>query len=359
MNQGKSKNNNFKGDEMETGIVKDRRYLEHNMGDFHPESPKRLEAIYRMIEEEVSFPFLDIEPRLASAEEIQWIHTASYFQMIKETPGKERVVLDPDTSTSARSYEVALLAAGGVMKAAEMIMQGKVKSGFAFVRPPGHHAEASRAMGFCLFNNVAVGAEFLLKKHSLQRILIVDWDLHHGNGTQNSFYDRNDVLYFSTHQYPHYPGTGHWSELGEGKGEGCTINVPLSPGKTDSDYLYVYEKLLSPIAEKSRPDFILVSAGFDIYQGDPLGGMRITAEGFGALAHSLKGLAEKHCEERILFVLEGGYNFQGLSTGSREVLFQLSGQKDPPAIQSQASPDIQRELKPIFEQLKKFYPVTP
>lgn len=344
---------------MKTGIVKDMRYMDHNMGDFHPESPKRIEAIYKMIEKDISFPYLTIEPRFATEEEIQWIHTSSYVSAIKATSGKERVALDSDTSTSARSYEVALLAAGGVLKAIELILQGKVQNGFAFVRPPGHHAEASRAMGFCLFNNVAVGAEYLLEKHNHKRILILDWDLHHGNGTQNSFYDRNDVLYFSTHQYPHYPGTGHWSETGQGDGEGFTINVPLSPGKTDSDYLYIFEKLLSPIAEKFQPDFILVSAGFDIYEGDPLGGMQITAEGFGALANALMRLAGKHCKDRILFALEGGYNLQGLSAGSKEVLLQLSGQKESSGIQPGASQAAQRELQPIFENLKKFYSVTP
>jgi acetoin utilization deacetylase AcuC-like enzyme len=345
--------------EMKTGIVKDMRYMEHNMGDFHPESPKRIEAIYQMIEKDISFPYLTIEPRAATEEEIQWVHTSSYVSKIKATSGKERVALDPDTSTSARSYEVALLAVGGVLKAIELILQRKVQNGFAFIRPPGHHAEASRAMGFCLFNNVAVGAEYLLKKHNHKRILIMDWDLHHGNGTQNSFYDRNDVLYFSTHQYPHYPGTGHWSETGQGDGKGFTINVPLSPGKTDSDYLYIFEKLLFPIAEKFQPDFILVSAGFDIYEEDPLGGMKITAEGFGALTHALMRLADKHCKDRILFALEGGYNLQGLSTGSKEVLLQLSGQKESPGIQPDASQAVHRELQPIFKNLKKFYPVNP
>jgi acetoin utilization deacetylase AcuC-like enzyme len=344
---------------MKTGIVKDLRYMEHNMGDFHPESPKRLEAIYRMIEKDIEFPYLTIEPRAATEEEIHWVHTSSYVSTIRATSGKERVVLDPDTSTSARSYEVALLAAGGVLKAIELIIKGKIQNGIAFVRPPGHHAEASRAMGFCLFNNVAVGSEYLLKKQGQKRILIVDWDLHHGNGTQNSFYSRNDVLYFSTHQFPHYPGTGHWSETGGGDGEGFTINVPLSPGKTDSDYLYIFEKLLFPIAEKFQPDFILVSAGFDIYKDDPLGGMQITAEGFGALANALMRLAGKHSGGRILIALEGGYNLQGLSAGSKEVLLQLSGQKKQPDIPAIAGPDTQRELKPVFETLEKFYPVTP
>lgn len=344
---------------METGIVKDLRYLEHTMGEFHPESPNRLEAIYRMIDEEIAFPYLTIEPRAATEKEIQWVHTSSYVSTIKATAGKERVVLDPDTSTSARSYEVALLAAGGVLKALELILQGKVKNGFAFVRPPGHHAEASRAMGFCLFNNVAIGAEYLLNTQGQKRILIVDWDLHHGNGTQRSFYKRSDVLYFSTHQYPHYPGSGHWSETGQDDGDGYTINVPLSPGKTDSDYLYIFEKLLSPVTQKFQPDFIIVSAGFDIYEGDPLGGMRITAEGFGALANALMRLADKHCKDRILFALEGGYNLRGLSFGSKEVLLQLSGQKKQPDIPAEASADTKRELQPIFEILKKFYPVHP
>jgi acetoin utilization deacetylase AcuC-like enzyme len=214
-------------------------------------------------------------------------------------------------------------------------------------------------MGFCLFNNVAVGAEYLLKKHKQQRILIMDWDLHHGNGTQNSFFDRNDVLYFSTHQFPHYPGTGHWSETGKGDGEGFTINVPLSPGKTDSDYLYIFETILSPVTEKFRPDFILVSAGFDIYEGDPLGGMQISAEGFGALANVLMRLAEKHCKGRILFALEGGYNLEGLSSGSEEVLLQLSGQKEAPHILPKASEAAERELQPIVKHLKKYYPVGP
>jgi acetoin utilization deacetylase AcuC-like enzyme len=344
---------------METGIVKDLRYMDHNMGEFHPESPKRIEAIYQMIDKDISSPYLTIEPRPANEEEIQWVHTSNYVSAIKATSGKERVVLDPDTSTSAKSYEVALLAAGGVLKAIELILKGKIKNGFAFVRPPGHHAEASRAMGFCLFNNVAVGAEYLLKKQGYKRILIMDWDLHHGNGTQNSFYTRNDVMYFSTHQFPHYPGTGHWREIGQGDGEGFTINIPLSPGKTDSDYLYIFEKLLSPIAEKYRPDFILVSAGFDIYKGDPLGGMQITAEGFGALANALMRLSHKHCEDRILFTLEGGYNLQGLSSGSKEVLHQLSGQKKRPDIPAEGSKGTKQELQPIFEHLKEFYPVTP
>ncbi len=226
---------------MKTGVLRDNRYLEHDMGDFHPENPRRLEAIYKMLDDEITFDFSTIEPRVGTKEEIQWIHTESHVHSIKETAGRERVMLDPDTSTCARSYEVATLAVGGVLKTAELIMDGDIKNAFAFIRPPGHHAEASQAMGFCLFNNVAVAAEYLMRKHGLERILIVDWDLHHGNGTQHSFDQSKDVLYFSTHQFPHYPGTGHWSETGKGEGEGYTVNIPLRAGKTDQDYAYIFE----------------------------------------------------------------------------------------------------------------------
>ena len=342
---------------MKTGIVMDRRYMEHNMGDYHPESPHRLEAIYRMVESEISFDYRKIEPRAAGEEEIQWIHTKSHFERIKSTEGKTRMVLDPDTSTSARSYEAAMLAAGGVMKAAELIMQGQVKNAFAFVRPPGHHAEASRAMGFCLFNNIAIGAEFLLRKHLCERILVVDWDLHHGNGTQHSFYNRKDVLYFSTHQFPHYPGTGYWDETGSGEGTGYTVNVPLSAGKSDQDYLHIFERILSPIAEAFRPEFILVSAGFDISGKDPLGGMRVSDQGFGALAESLIRLAGRVAGNRILFALEGGYDLEALRSGCKQVLLQMAGAAEKPGIEPEASPHARQELQPVIETQRRHWPL--
>lgn len=342
---------------MRTGIVKDWQYTEHNMGAFHVENPKRIEAIYHMVEKEISFPLLEIKPRPAKEEEIQTVHSPSYIKAIKETSGKERVHLDPDTATSSRSYEVALLAAGGLLEAIDLIMDGKIKNGFALVRPPGHHAETSRAMGFCLFNNVAVGAEYLIKKHGLKRILIIDWDLHHGNGTQHSFYDRNDVLYFSTHQFPHYPGTGYWDETGQGNGEGFTVNVPLSSGKTDEDYLFAYRKILSPIAALFKPEFILVSAGFDIYKADPLGGMNISDEGFGALTSEFLDSAKDFSKERILFTLEGGYDLNGLREGVKQVLLQLSGEAKKPEIEDKISSITERELTPVFETQKKYWKI--
>lgn len=342
---------------MRTGLVKDWQYMEHNMGAFHPESPQRIEAIYRMIEKEITFPFSEIKPRPATEKEIQMVHSPSYVQAIKGTAGKERVILDPDTATSSRSYEIALLAAGGMLKAIDLIMEGKIKNGFALVRPPGHHAESAGAMGFCLFNNVAIGAEYLIKKHNLKRVLIVDWDLHHGNGTQHSFQKRNDVLYFSAHQFPHYPGTGYWDETGAEKGEGFTVNVPLAPGKTDEDYLFIFQKILSPITTAFKPEFILVSAGFDISQNDPLGGMLVSEEGFGAMAWELVSLARELCQDRLLFTLEGGYDLQGLQLGIKHVLLQLGGEEKKPAIKAEGSSSLQEELVPIIQTQKKYWPL--
>jgi len=342
---------------MTIGIVKDLRYLKHDMGSFHVESPGRLEAIYKMIETEIDFPLTIIEPRPASEEEIGFIHSSSYVKFISQTAGKERVYLDPDTSTSAGTYEAALLAAGGLMKAADSIMEGKIRSGFALVRPPGHHAEADQAKGFCVFNNVAIAAEYLVRKYGLKRILIADWDLHHGNGTQNAFYQRKDVLFFSTHQFPFYPGSGFWDEVGEDAGEGFTVNVPLSAGKTDEEYLFIYRNILGPIAAAYKPEFILVSAGFDIYADDPLGGMLVTGEGFGALAAELMGLAGKLARDRILFTLEGGYSLEGLADGVREILQQLSGRKAPPAIRADISITTQKEIAPVIDIQRRFWPL--
>ena len=341
---------------MTTGIVKDWIFLEHKAGLYHPESPARLEAIYGMIDGDAAFTgFPIIAPRPATENEIRFIHTPEYIELVRKTAGKEQAALDPDTSTSARSYEVALLAAGSLLRAADFIMEGKVRNAFAFIRPPGHHAEAHRAMGFCLFNNVAVAAEHLVRNSGLKRIMIVDWDLHHGNGTQHSFYRRKDVLYFSTHQFPYYPGTGWWNEIGAGEGEGYTFNVPLTPGKTDADYLFIFRNILSAVAAKFQPEFIIVSAGFDIGEGDPLGGMQVSADGFGALAAELLGIAEAQSRGKILFVLEGGYDLGALRDGSREVLLQMAGLKPQPVVKAAASEEVKNELAPAFSLLKKYW----
>lgn len=338
----------------QTGIVIDRRYLDHNMGAFHVETPRRLEAILSLVEREIVFPYLSITPREALEEELCWIHTPEYVASIRATAGKPAVMLDPDTSTSAMSYETALLAAGGLLQSLDHICDQDIRNAFAPVRPPGHHAEAGRAMGFCLFNNVAVAAEYLLRRKGFQKVLIVDWDIHHGNGTQNSFLDRDDILYFSTHQFPHYPGTGHWQETGRGQGEGFTLNVPLSSGKTDADYLHIFRSILSPVARQFHPDAILVSAGFDVAASDPLGGMRITAQGFAALTRELMDLAQDLCRDVLLIALEGGYDLEALAQGSQAVLLQLNGAPRPD-VPDLPSPQLAGELGPMREHFTRYW----
>ncbi len=340
-----------------TGIVKDPRYLEHDMGAYHVESPRRLAAIYKMLEAETDLPLTFVEPRFATNKEIGLIHHPAYVQFIQETAGRDRVYLDPDTSTSAHTYETALLAAGGLLRASDLIMEGKIRNGFALVRPPGHHAESDHAKGFCIFNNVAIAAEYLVRKYGMKRILIADWDLHHGNGTQNAFYARNDILYFSTHQFPYYPGSGYWDEIGYGAGEGFTVNVPLSPGKTDEDYLFIYKRILGPIAADYNPQFILVSAGFDNCANDPLGGMLVSGEGFAALAEELLSMAQSQAQGRILLTLEGGYSLEGLADGVHQVLLQLGGRKTPPAVRPEISAATRKEISPVIDIQKKYWPV--
>lgn len=309
-----------------TGIVADRRYMDHDPGFGHPESPDRLLAIYAMLDdEEMRKRLLRIEPRLAATGEIAFVHNRSYIERVASTAGVACTALDFDTVTSEDSYEAALLAAGGLMNAVASIMSGAVKNAFAFVRPPGHHAEAGRSGGFCIFNNVAIAAAYARRKHDIKRILIVDWDLHHGNGTQHSFYDDPGILYFSTHQSPFYPGTGSISEMGRGSGEGYTVNVPLPRGQGDADYLWIFRKLLEPLALEYNPDFILVSAGFDICHGDSLGGMSVTEQGCANLTRVLMNIADRCCKGRLAATLEGGYNTTMMTRSAKTVLNEMSG----------------------------------
>jgi acetoin utilization deacetylase AcuC-like enzyme len=321
-----------------TGIVKDRRYLKHSAGFAHPESPERLAAIYEMLENPImSWKFTEIEPREATHEEIATIHSSSYIDFIASTAGKDCVMLDPDTATSPETYQIAKLAVGGVCNAINDVITGNVDNAFAFVRPPGHHAEHNAAAGFCVFNNVAIGAMHTLLKYNMKRVLIVDWDLHHGNGTQHIFYKDPRVLYFSTHQYPYYPGTGDMDEIGQGKGEGYTVNVPLRGGAGDSDYIKIFRRILEPVALEFNPELVLLSAGFDIYYQDPLGSMRVTPNGFAALARILLNIADSCCQGRFVAVLEGGYHVQGLTKSVKAVLEEMLDETHCPEEQLSAS----------------------
>jgi acetoin utilization deacetylase AcuC-like enzyme len=308
-----------------TIALTDYRYLNHVTKDGHPESPQRLMAIFEMLKEHDIINTIEIiSPRAASKEEISFNHATHYIEQIEKTAGKNITYLDPDTTTSEGSWEAAIFAVGAVLTGIDMILEKKADSGFALVRPPGHHAEHARAMGFCLFNNIAIGAYYLLLKYNFKRILIVDWDIHHGNGTQNSFYTNPHVLYFSTHQFPYYPGSGSFEETGEQNGKGFTVNVPLSGGQGDRDYLMIFNEILRPIAKEYKPEFILVSAGYDIYHYDPLGTMSITPQGFYYMTHILNKIADELCDGRILFTLEGGYHIQGIAESVKQTLRALS-----------------------------------
>ena len=338
------------------GIVRHPIYREHDMGSFHPESPERLQAIEDAINQTTfRTPLVEISPRPALTKELQRVHSLSYIHQISSTSGKN-VQLDPDTSTSPKSYEAALMAAGGAIAAVDWVLEEKGKQSLALVRPPGHHAEDDRAMGFCIFNNIAIAAKHAIEDKKTQRILIVDWDLHHGNGTQHTFYSDNRVLYFSTHQYPYYPGTGSLQEIGEGKGEGYTVNVPLDVGNGDTEYANIFRHILTPIALDYKPEIILVSAGFDIHAGDPLGGMNVTDKGFSRLTDILMNIAAKTCGGKIAFTLEGGYNVEGEAKALIEIIHTLEGnipfnRKEWIARENQ---DL-KKITPTIERIKSIY----
>lgn len=309
-----------------TAIFKDDLFLHHKPGYYHVESPERLSVIYKELGRTAGnglFSFPSFAP--ASHAQLERVHTPAYVARVAATAGKDHTSLDPDTQTSPQSYDAACLAAGAVIRAAEMLAGNEIDNGIALVRPPGHHAEADRAMGFCLFNNIAVGAQYALDYLKMKRVFIVDWDLHHGNGTQHVFSHTNQVFYFSIHQYPYYPGSGGLAEVGSGRGEGFTINVPLAGGQDERVYGRIFRELLTPVVRQYRPDIIMVSAGFDICRGDPLGMMAVTREGFGYMTRILVDLAEEVCDGRLLVVLEGGYHLDGLRDGVLAVIGELAG----------------------------------
>jgi acetoin utilization deacetylase AcuC-like enzyme len=298
-----------------TGLVYHPAYLEHDMGAGHPESPHRLRAIMQHLERSgTAAKVTNIEARHAEEEWITQIHSPSYVAALKKhRPTSGRVALDPDTTMSPGSLPAAYLAAGGALAAVDAIMRGEVEHAFCAVRPPGHHAETARAMGFCLFNNVAIAARYIQKKYGLTRVLIVDWDVHHGNGTQHSFEQDPSILFFSTHQYPHYPGTGRATEKGIGAGEGFTINVPMEAGDGDDEYHAVFMKVLLPAADAFKPDFVIISAGFDAHRDDPLASMGLTEAGYSDLSGLVVGIAKRHAQGRLLSALEGGYHLASLA----------------------------------------------
>ena len=336
---------------MPTGLVDDPRFLDHVAPYGHPEHPGRLKAIRARFEADgLASRCVCVPAREAANEELRRIHTAAHVRAVDATASSDFQALDPDTYTSRGSAEAARLAAGGLVDLASEVLSGRLANGFALLRPPGHHAEADRAMGFCLYNNVAVAARAVQAAGSCERVLIVDWDVHHGNGTQHSFWDDPSVLYFSTHQFPFYPGTGAAEEAGGGKGRGFNVNVPWPAGMGDADHLSAFDRLLLPIARSFSPDLVLVSAGFDAAAGDLLGGMRVSPGGYAALTERLLSLADG----RLVLALEGGYNLDAIARSAAACLRVLLGEESPHDFGS-VSPAGARKIEETIEVQREFW----
>jgi acetoin utilization deacetylase AcuC-like enzyme len=299
-----------------TGIAFDLELKKHDTGPGHPEQPARLTAVINKLESTGLLQQLKrIPSRSAVREELELVHTGPYIDLVsREVSQNRRQLSTGDTDINPQSDVVARLAAGSVLSAVDAVFEKSATTAFCAVRPPGHHASAARGMGFCLYNNIALAARYAQKRFGAERVLIVDWDVHHGNGTQDIFYQDGSVLFFSTHQSPWYPGTGARNEQGEGKGEGKIINCPFRAGAGRSEILGAVRELLIPAADAFHPDLILLSAGFDSRLGDPLGQFTLEDRDFSDLTSMMRELAGGHCQDRLVSVLEGGYSLEGLAS---------------------------------------------
>ncbi len=298
-----------------TGFVFHQHYLDHDTGPGHPERPDRLRAI------ETHLTTTGLWNKLhhliidrAKEEWILKVHASKHLKFIRDACERGMEVLDEgDTHACPSSFDVALLAVGGVLAAVDNVVNGLLENAFCAVRPPGHHAEQNRVMGFCLFNNVAIAARYAQAVYNVQRIAIIDWDVHHGNGTQQIFYDDNSVLYISLHQFPFYPGTGSRAERGTGQGEGYTLNIPMREGSGSKEYLDAFRMEILPTLDSYRPELIFISAGFDAHKDDPLANINLTEESFAAMTSMMMEAADKYCHGKLVSVLEGGYHLRALS----------------------------------------------
>jgi acetoin utilization deacetylase AcuC-like enzyme len=301
------------------GVVSDRRYRDHEGPRGHPERPERLAAVGDAIAARGD-ALIPVAARAAQPEEILRVHGRGHLDLLEQAARRAPVRLDADTYVCSESLEVAKLAVGGAIDLVRAVCRGELDAGLAAIRPPGHHAEADRAMGFCLLNNAAIAARAAQAEERVGRVLLIDWDVHHGNGTQHSFEEDPSVLYASTHQFPYYPGTGDFDETGSGAGEGTTVNVPLPAGCGDAEYVGVFQRVIAPVARAYRPQLILVSCGFDAHRDDPLASMQVSGDGFRAMAACVRELADALCGGRLVLLLEGGYAVSGLREGTDAVL---------------------------------------
>jgi acetoin utilization deacetylase AcuC-like enzyme len=336
---------------LRVALYDDPLFLQHDAGFGHPERPERVEAIAEGLRVSGLAARMSARPpRDATPDELLRVHTRDHVESVAAGAG-QTVRFDPDTQAGPRSYAAALRAAGAVADAVDRVLEGALDRAFCLCRPPGHHAEADRAMGFCLFNNVAVAAARALD-HGLARVLIVDFDVHHGNGTQHIFEDDPRVLYLSSHAFPFYPGTGALSEVGRGAGAGFTVNLPLPDGMNDGDYARLYREVVEPIGRAFAPELVLVSAGFDAFGGDPLAGMQLTAAGYAELTQVVLGCAEG--ARGVVVALEGGYDLQGLASSASAVARGLLGETAPPV---QPSARVRPLVDAFRRHLAPYWPV--
>jgi acetoin utilization deacetylase AcuC-like enzyme len=308
-------------------VVHTERFADHQTPPGHPERPERADVLDAVAARWRARGAEVVAPREASREQLLRVHDADYLRRISETKGRA-TQLDPDTYTSPESYDVALLAAGACVDGVERVMATSHHAAFALVRPPGHHAERTRAMGFCLLNNVAVAAAHA-RALGAGKVAIVDFDVHHGNGTQHMFETDPHVLYVSVHQFPYYPGTGAADEVGRESGRGFTVNVPLEVGAVDDDYQLIFSRVVVPVLRQFEPNLLIVSAGFDAHERDPLGGMRLTTPAFAAMTSELRAVADECCRGRLVAAVEGGYDLEALGTSLDASIESLSGEPAP------------------------------
>ncbi len=326
------------------GVVSDPVFMQHDTGGYHPESPMRIQFVHSIFAAGDDPDIRLVDPVPAEEDDVVLNHGRAYVEKVRRLCDADSLVdLDPDTVCSPDSYRTAMLAAGSLIELTRLALEGSIHAGFAFVRPPGHHARKNEAMGFCIFNNVAVAARKAIASFGVEKVAIIDFDVHHGNGTQESFYSDAKVLYFSSHEYPFYPGTGSLSETGSGEGFGYTVNCPLRSGRNDGDFAAVYNYIMKPVIEEFEPGLILVSAGFDAHAMDPIGGMSVSSRGFAAITEIIQDAAHE-VGAPVVYTLEGGYNLNALKDSVEHVMSVLKG-RPAPAVAPVPFPELENMIR--------------